>query len=972
MADISVGSVSVTVVPDARGIDERLESALLPAADAVGEQIGAAIGDRIASAIGDAIARGAGDALPPARTGGGAVGATFAEAIKSKIEAALKTLPDVKLDADSTPTDQKIAAIREELVGLSGQRIGIDMSADEVLARLADVRAQLDDVGRGASVDVRVDTARASAQLAALQAQVDKLDASQALQKTGSEGGSALVAGIVGGSLLASPLLVGAMATLGATAVGALGVAIDSGSPQIQNAWARFADAGQQAAQQAAQPMVAPTVAALGQISQAFPALEADAHAAFSTAAGDVQPLVTGILDLAHNAIPGVTRGLADAQPIIAAFDSSLGGVGSALGQTFQGLAHDAQGTAQGVSALFGILDSAVSTVGRLIGDTASGIGQDLAAIQTPITGLLSALRAVSSPALDTAAAGALISAKWNPLGSIVDSAATSLIKFASVGPDVDAASVSMQGLRSAAGTAGDKLSSIGSFLGGPWGIAVGAAVAAAVPLVSALLHAADATDAVRLSTQGLETVMTQNRGVTNATVLDWIALQEQSSKLASSLSVLHVSSQQMASVVTGQKGAWLGLIAQMNAMGHAAGIQVDANGAMSISQAEYTVNLHTGIQTLNANTAAMANHIQKTLDSARAQQQQYEAEQKKIAQDKQYTNAIQDLGSKQSVLTQQQQNALLSVNALNLSSDKLNQILYTSETQYNDATNAANGYAAAVAAASGTANSLFSANTQLEQAQLNLNTALKAAHGDLTAHTQASISAQSATESFAQAAIGQATALYQSKVSTEDADKAYLDANNSLAKSKAAFENMAIAAGGSKKDVQELADELFKLPSEKDITVSVSVKSNSSQWAVVPTHGGLKGFASGGVIDAPDMGRDSVLVPMRGQEGVLVPEAARALGGAAGIDRINRAAERGQLPMRGYATGGIVQPPSYAPMVSQPATPSVLTQVLSSPAVHPVSVDVHFADAGLRDLIRVEARAQSRSDAYALTIGRR
>lgn len=60
--------------------------------------------------------------------------------------------------------------------------------------------------------------------------------------------------------------------------------------------------------------------------------------------------------------------------------------------------------------------------------------------------------------------------------------------------------------------------------------------------------------------------------------------------------------------------------------------------------------------------------------------------------------------------------------------------------------------------------------------------------------------------------------------------------------------------------------------------------------------------FARGGIVPGRDTGYDYVPAMLRGGEGVLVPEATRMLGGSAGINAINRHAER-----RGYARGGVV-----------------------------------------------------------------
>ena len=66
-------------------------------------------------------------------------------------------------------------------------------------------------------------------------------------------------------------------------------------------------------------------------------------------------------------------------------------------------------------------------------------------------------------------------------------------------------------------------------------------------------------------------------------------------------------------------------------------------------------------------------------------------------------------------------------------------------------------------------------------------------------------------------------------------------------------------------------------------------------------------GGASGGVVSGQDMGHDSQLIAVRGQEAILVPGATRAMGGPAGIDAINRRYGGGGKNIGGhYAQGGV------------------------------------------------------------------
>jgi SLT domain-containing protein len=108
MADIFVGSVSVGVVPDARGWDDRMRAQILPGSDSVGKEIGGIIGKAIADnlnvgrAVYDSTSRGA--AMISAA--GARAAQTFADAFKLRLDAALKTMrPEVTVRAKLDTTE---------------------------------------------------------------------------------------------------------------------------------------------------------------------------------------------------------------------------------------------------------------------------------------------------------------------------------------------------------------------------------------------------------------------------------------------------------------------------------------------------------------------------------------------------------------------------------------------------------------------------------------------------------------------------------------------------------------------------------------------------------------------------------------------------------------------------------------------------------------------------------------------------
>ena len=181
MPAISVGSVEVDVVPNARGIDGRLRAALLPTANQIGDEVGRIIGRQIAAqmapAIRDGVNSGARAARPAAARQGDETAGAFSRSLKSRLEAAFRSLPKADVSLSTTGFDADMARLRSRLETLSGKRIGIDVDAGTALAEITDIEARLKRLGaQHPNVQVRADTAAALAQLTALRAVVDSVD----------------------------------------------------------------------------------------------------------------------------------------------------------------------------------------------------------------------------------------------------------------------------------------------------------------------------------------------------------------------------------------------------------------------------------------------------------------------------------------------------------------------------------------------------------------------------------------------------------------------------------------------------------------------------------------------------------------------------------------------------------------------------------------------------------------------------
>ncbi|OSC76555.1 hypothetical protein B5180_01860 [Streptomyces sp. BF-3] len=102
------------------------------------------------------------------------VDGAFGAKMRAAVAEAQASLPEINVDADTSPARAEIQQLRERLAALSDARIGIDIDAAEAMAQISAVQERLLVLSlTTADVDVRVDAGAAAAQLAALQAMAD-------------------------------------------------------------------------------------------------------------------------------------------------------------------------------------------------------------------------------------------------------------------------------------------------------------------------------------------------------------------------------------------------------------------------------------------------------------------------------------------------------------------------------------------------------------------------------------------------------------------------------------------------------------------------------------------------------------------------------------------------------------------------------------------------------------------------------
>ncbi|WP_275558481.1 transglycosylase SLT domain-containing protein [Streptomyces sp. 5-6(2022)] len=361
---ISVGSVEVDVIPNTQGIYARLRSGLVPAAtrageDAgsaagrafgpamqrqvgdiglrIGEEIGQQIANRITAALRDAVrdgvTRGGQTARPAAVRQGDETAGAFSRALKTRLEAAFRSLPKLQIGADTSEVDSDLQAVRVRMETLADKRIGIDISAEDAKAEIRLIEAELTRLGaEHPNVQVRADTARALAELQAVRAEIDAVDGKKArfdidasgatgsiLQLTAALAGVAVIPAIpalaaalgsVAAAGVAAAVGVGALAAVALPAITSIGGVLMA-QKQAQDAATNSTLRGGQAASQAASRALQ-----MAGAQQALATAHRNAARQIAQAEQGVQDAVRSAAEANRNAAQQVKtarQGLADA-----------------------------------------------------------------------------------------------------------------------------------------------------------------------------------------------------------------------------------------------------------------------------------------------------------------------------------------------------------------------------------------------------------------------------------------------------------------------------------------------------------------------------------------------------------------------------------------------------------------------------------------------------------------------------------
>jgi len=154
---------------------------------------------------------------------------------------------------------------------------------------------------------------------------------------------------------------------------------------------------------------------------------------------------------------------------------------------------------------------------------------------------------------------------------------------------------------------------------------------------------------------------------------------------------------------------------------------------------------------------------------------------------------------------------------------NRLNTLLYDSVDDYSSASQEASAYGGVLQSYSGTMNDVLSDEAQFTIALSGLTDEVKTNGTSLDQYNAKGAQNIQMFTQAANAADKAATAVYQNARQHENADQAWNTANNYLNQEKNAFEAAAEKAGFNKQQVEDLANELYKLPPNPHIDIGVN-----------------------------------------------------------------------------------------------------------------------------------------------------
>lgn len=726
---------------------------------------------------------------------------------------------------------------------------------NDISGKVSEARAVVDDTAAAAKLDelqaklLRLDrttaraninmeqAVRAEGQLHAFEAQYDKIiedldkppkDPFDKIKKdaqnaaTGPGGISPLLIGAFAAAATAGPGLLLAGASTAVLGVGAL---ITKSNANLQAGYQQLGQDASQAITDATAPLIPQLQGAITVLDQGIGQTGDELKGVFAAAAPEAQDMAHGVLDLVDNALPGLEAGVKAIAPYSGQIAADFGKLGSGVSGLFSGLAGGASGGMQGLNAIVDAAEHLLTDVGQLAGALSNGLGpalHDVEQVAVPVATVLTDVVDAVPPGAVRAAADAVTAlfvafqigkisgavaegqSFLQFLGLAKTEAKAATTEVAALGT-AEEATAAKTGIMATAGALGSKaitgLGTAASVATGPLGLIV----AGAGLLGDKLGQLAGVGRTIGPSIESWTSVLQDAANGSGAA-------QDQVTQFAQALAAAPFD---------------LGAKSIQNV--DSALAQLQATDPQSAATEFYQIQQALEAQGKSADDVAkMFPQYTKALADAKNTTTGYaDAATAALTPAQSFTQAL--IGQQQQLAAQADKAGVSAVAAISLSGSQsvLNGLMGDAVSTYTLATGAAGGYQSVLTALNGTTSSLLATEAGFTIA---LDGVAKAAQANGTSLDVNAAKGAQNIQTFtglADSAQKAAVAVYQNEVQTQGANKAFDDANRKLEQEKQAFINAADKAGFNKTAVQQLADELYKLPT--DITTNVNLNTSGA-----------------------------------------------------------------------------------------------------------------------------------------------
>lgn len=164
----SVGTSTLSVVPDFTGA----QTAAKRFTDSLARDMAEALRGGMVNGLGNS-----GPAKAAAAKTGNSLGGTLADTIRGRLQAALRSLPKVDVDASTDAATRRIQELRGELSTLSS-RVGVNLDSDQASTRIAAIEAELKGLSASSTdLDLKANTAQATRALELIRLEVERVKA---------------------------------------------------------------------------------------------------------------------------------------------------------------------------------------------------------------------------------------------------------------------------------------------------------------------------------------------------------------------------------------------------------------------------------------------------------------------------------------------------------------------------------------------------------------------------------------------------------------------------------------------------------------------------------------------------------------------------------------------------------------------------------------------------------------------------